>query len=224
MYYFVKIYLYISIFAFIVHMIFTTKTKQHITQPKPIQSVQNNTVSTRWNSRPNLQKEVKVGLPVSLPPVVPAKKPMKWGEPTWFLFHTIAEKVKPEYFNEYKNEIFEIIKTICHTLPCPDCAKHATEHMKKIYFQNIRTKEDLQIMLWSFHNEVNARKGFAVFPFENVSTKYSLAKTRNVIQHFIHHHQDKHASFRMIADDLNRQRVTNNLRNWFIQHIQLFEE
>ena len=96
--------------------------------------------------------------------------------------------------------------------------------MKKIYFQNIRTKEDLQLMLWSFHNEVNTRKGFALFPFENVSTKYSLAKTRNVIQHFIHHHQDKHASFRMIADDLNRQRVTHKIRNWFIQHIQLFEE
>ena len=72
-------------------MIFTTKTKQHIRQPKPVQP---NTTSSRWNSRPSIQKDVNAVSHVqSKPPVPPAKKPMKWGEPTWFLFHTIAEKV-----------------------------------------------------------------------------------------------------------------------------------
>jgi hypothetical protein len=206
-------------------MIFTTKTKQHVSQSKPIQQVQTNTFSSRWTTRPNVRKDVPASSPAPPPtPVAPAKKPMKWGEPTWFLFHTIAEKIKPEHFNEYKNELFEIIKTICYTLPCPDCAKHATEYINKVHFQNIRSKEDLQLLLWSFHNEVNKRKGFALFPFENVNTKYSTANTRNIIQHFIYHHQDKHASFRMIADDLNRARVTNNIRNWFIRHIHFFEE
>jgi hypothetical protein len=194
-------------------------------QLKPVQRLQSNAFLTKFHPQPGIRKEVNTVSPPPPPtPAVPAKKPMKWGEPTWFLFHTIAEKIKAEYFNEYKNEIFEIIKTICNTLPCPTCANHATEYMKKIYFQNIRSKEDLQAMLWAFHNEVNTRKGFALFPFENVNTKYSTANTRNIIQHFIQHHQDKHASFRMIADDLTRKRVCANLRLWFIRHMHIFDE
>jgi hypothetical protein len=163
-------------------------------------------------------------LPTPPPPVEPTKKPMKWGEPTWFFFHTIAEKIKPEYFAEYKNEVFEIIKNVCSTLPCPNCAQHATEYMQKINFQNIRTKEDLQIMLWAFHNEVNKRKGFTIFPIEELSAKYKTALTRNIIQYFLYHHEDKHASFRMIADDYYRSRVSANLRTWFIKYIHIFNE
>ncbi len=166
--------------------------------------------------------------PVEAPPPEeqpdPKKKPMKWGEPTWFLFHTLAEKIKPEHFVQYKDELFDVIRSICNTLPCPDCAKHATQHMQKINFNSIRTKEDLQTMLWSFHNEVNARKGYAKFPIEDLSEKYSKGITRNIIQLFIIVHSDKHASFRMLSNELYRSNIVARLKTWFIQHIHIFEE
>jgi hypothetical protein len=154
----------------------------------------------------------------------PKRKPMKWGEPTWFLFHTLAEKIKPEHFAQYKDELFDVIRSICNTLPCPDCAKHATQHMQKINFNSIRTKEDLQTMLWSFHNEVNARKGYAKFPIENLSEKYSKGITRNIIQLFIMVHSDKHSSFRMLSNEFYRANIVARLKTWFIQHIHIFEE
>ena len=29
-----------------------------------------------------------------------------WGPPTWYLFHTLAEKIKDEHFNEMKRNNF----------------------------------------------------------------------------------------------------------------------
>jgi len=179
--------------------------------------------------RPFMPRPPKItdGRPVEVPAEEqpdPKKKPMKWGEPTWFLFHTLAEKIKPEHFVQYKDELFDVIRSICNTLPCPDCAKHATQHMQKINFNSIRTKEDLQTMLWSFHNEVNARKGYAKFPIEDLSEKYSKGITRNIIQLFIIVHSDKHASFRMLSNELYRSNIVARLKTWFIQHIHIFEE
>jgi len=216
----VRLYLYISIFAFFINMIFTNNQKQTTSK-----TIYNNQVTRVASVRP---RYFQSSIPAEIVPpptqVGPSTKSMKWGEPTWFLFHTLAEKIKPNEFEFYKLELFEIIKTICNTLPCPDCANHATEYMSKVNFKNIRTKTDLQIMLWTFHNEVNQRKGFGIFPMDDLSPKYSKSITRNIIQHFIHHHEDKHASFRMIADDFHRKRISAGLRTWFLKNIDIFEE
>lgn len=184
----------------------------------------NNSFSARYLNQ-ILTRDIStpVPSPPPPPPVDPAKKPMKWGEPTWFLFHTISEKIKPEFFNEYKDELVELIKSICSTLPCPDCRAHATEYISKINFNQIRNKTDLQYMFWTFHNVINQRKGFPIFPSENLSEKYSKAITRNIIQEFIRHHEDKNPSFKMIADDFYRKKITNNIKMWFIKNIEIFE-
>ena len=152
------------------------------------------------------------------------KKTMKWGEPTWFMFHTIAEKIKPEQYAQYRGELLNIIQTISSTLPCPICATHATQYTKNITEAQIATKTDFQNMLWSFHNSVNQRKGLPIFPYEQLHVKYSKANTRMVIQRFIEVHSDKHAGFRMIADDFYRNRITNFLRSWFLNNIHVFAE
>ena len=46
------------------------------------------------------------------------QKPMKWGEPIWFFFHTIAEKVKNESFPYVKQDLLNIIYNVCVNLPC----------------------------------------------------------------------------------------------------------
>lgn len=157
------------------------------------------------------------------PPINPKKKPMKWGEPTWFLFHTLAEKVKPEYFQEVRVELLNIIYTICSNLPCPDCAKHATEYMNGMNFNTIITKDHLRLMLHRFHNEVNRRKGFAEFPLDQLSEKYSRANTVKIIHYFMPFFEDKHASIRMIADDMHRARIALQLKAWFNKNIGAFD-
>ena len=155
--------------------------------------------------------------------VQPKKKPMRWGEPTWFLFHTLAEKVKPEYFSEIRVELLNIVYTICSNLPCPECAKHAKQYLDSINFNTIVTKRDLQLMLHRFHNEVNRRKKFPEFPVEELNTKYSLANTVNIIHNFMPYFEDKVGSIRLIADNLHRSRVALQIKSWFNKNIGCFE-
>jgi hypothetical protein len=153
----------------------------------------------------------------------PKKKSMKWGEPTWFLFHTLAEKIKPEYFSEIRAELLNVIYTICANLPCPNCSKHATQYLNAINFNTITTKDGLKMMLYNFHNDVNRRKHFAEFPFSELTPKYTNAHTVNIIHNFIPHFEDRSGSLKLIADNLHRSRVSLQLKSWFNKNIGFFE-
>jgi hypothetical protein len=85
-------------------------------------------------------------------------KKMKWGEPTWFLFHTLSYKIKDEMFLQVKNEILNIFFLICRNLPCSICAEHATQYMQNINFNAIQTKQQLKDLFFEFHNTVNLKK------------------------------------------------------------------
>ena len=83
---------------------------------------------------------------------------MEWGKYTWFLFHTLAEKIKCDEFDKYKNLIIKIIISICSCLPCPVCTKHATEYLRMYPIQSVKNKDELKRYIFIFHNTVNKKK------------------------------------------------------------------
>ena len=156
----------------------------------------------------------------------PKSKPMKWGEPTWFLFHTLAEKIKDniENFPLFKTQFLKTIYLICTALPCPDCSKHATEYLNGINFNTINTKEDLRMMLFTFHNVVNQKKNFEIFKYEDLEPKYSAMNTVKIIQQFMVAYSP--AFNKTLSIDLNkhyRQTVSSTLVQWFNDNINKFE-
>ena len=169
--------------------------------------------------KPNYANPIKSAAP---PPQEPPKKKMKWGEPTWFLFHTLAHKVKDEYFSIIRKELLNLIYTICNNLPCPDCASHATAYMNGINFDSIQTKTQLKQMLFIFHNSVNQRKKVELFQYEDLDTKYDAAILVPIIQNFMNHFRDKHSSIHMIANDLHRGRIANSMTEWFQKNLKYF--
>jgi hypothetical protein len=212
-------------------MIFTTNKRLIKTNQTPLQYVESPIMSfsSKYRNYANQRRTAleynsdKGSVTVTPAVVDPQKKPMKWGEPTWFMFHTLAEKVKPEYFQEIRMDMLNMILTICSNLPCPDCARHATSHLNSINFNAIRTKDELRAMLHNFHNLVNKRKGFPEFPFDQLAPKYSVANTVNIIHYFMPFFEDKHASIRMIADDMHRSRIALQLKAWFNKNIGCFD-
>jgi hypothetical protein len=208
-------------------MIFTTNKRLTKTAEIPLTYAESPamTFSHKYRTfasqpRPIIEKTPDTSMDLAKPAV---GKKMKWGEPTWFLFHTLAEKVKPEYFAEVKKELLNIIFAICANLPCPNCANHASEYMKAINFDTITSKDQLRMILHRFHNEVNRRKGFPEFPADKLSEKYSKANTVAIIHYFMPFFEDKHASMRMIADDLHRSRIALQLKAWFNKNIGMFD-
>jgi len=96
-----------------------------------------------------------------------------WGNNIWYLFHSLAHKIREDKFEFQKNNIIFIIKTICNTLPCPDCSKDATNMLNKIDFNAIKNKSDLKLFFFNFHNAINAKLNKPQFSHESLDAKYN---------------------------------------------------
>ena len=152
----------------------------------------------------------------------PESSKMSWGEPTWFLFHTLAQKINEVYFQEIRAELLDIMYKICVSLPCPNCSSHAKQYLDGINFNTIQSKQQLQQLFFQFHNKVNENKGVPLFPFSDLEVKYSNAITVNIINNFLGVFTKKSKNIRLLADDLQRQYLIVYLKNWFQSHIQMF--
>jgi len=177
---------------------------------------------TSRQSLNQLTKSAPLPKDISVPAAKEEKK-MMWGEPIWFLFHTLAQKVKDESFPLVRAELLNNIYAICANLPCPVCTNHAVEYMNKINFNAIKTKDDLIKMLFVFHNEVNKRKGLPLFDYTEVETKYSRAITVKIIQNFFNNYDVKSKNVRMLANEFHKKKLVANLKVWFSTYIEHFD-
>jgi hypothetical protein len=153
------------------------------------------------------------------------KKPkMLWGAPTWFLLHSLAEKISEKNFALYRQDILNIVFTICTNLPCPECSEHAKKYLNDtVRYMNIRTKQELKHMLFEFHNYVNKHKKYAFFSREQLDEKYSRANMKNIIYNFLFFYQDKSKSSKLLATELYRTRIIQLLKEWFQTNISILE-
>lgn len=160
-------------------------------------------------------------------PIRDVQKPdgpkMKWGEPIWFLFHTLAEKIKDEHFQSKKYEMINLVRSICANLPCPKCTDHAMAYMKRLNLESIKTKRDWKDFLYKFHNEVNQRKNFPEFPYEELDKKYQGANTVKVINYFIATYREKSGNVQMIATEMTRMRILRNAQIWLSTNLSCFD-
>ena len=173
----------------------------------------------RQYSTPN-RNEIVIPVPEIIEPSDGDK--MKWGAPTWYMLHTIAEKVDTDKFYQIRVDLLQIISMIISNLPCPTCSTHGIEYLKKVDFYTIQSKENLKRMLFDFHNSVNARKHFAKFTYEELNTKYSNAITSNIMQTFFYYFTKKSNNIRLITDDIHRNRVSVTITEFFNSNRILF--
>tara|TARA_Y100001970_G_C14233173_1_gene860030 strand:+ start:1615 stop:2067 length:453 start_codon:yes stop_codon:yes gene_type:complete len=145
-----------------------------------------------------------------------------WGPSTWIFFHTIAQKIKPQYFIEKKIELLNLIKSITSNLPCPDCKEHATEIMKSLKPNSIQTKEDFIEMLFYFHNHVNEKLGKKKFNINNLSV-YDDYILSVVITNFLQSWNRLPNNISMINEGFRRKIVLKNTIVWFKKNIKYFE-
>jgi len=176
-------------------------------------------ININQNSKPPIYSSLKDAV---APSSSNNPKPMRWGEPIWFLFHTLAEKVREDKFLFVREKLLNLINIICNNLPCPICAEHAKIYLKGINFKSIQTKAQLKEFLWTFHNSVNIRKKYPLFSREELDEKYKTAITINIINNFMNVFSKKSMSIRLIADDLYRARLIGDLKIWFNTNIEYF--
>jgi len=148
--------------------------------------------------------------------------PNEWGPQVWKLFHVLAESVHESEYHSIKETLLAHIKSICTYLPCPDCASHAKTYLDGIGFLLTPTKDDLKNVLFEFHNSLNRQKGYPLFLREDLDAKYSTAITTKIIYYFMTFFQDKYRSPKLMASDLHRSKIAEQLKKWFNDNIQYF--
>ena len=149
-------------------------------------------------------------------------KAMKWGEPTWFLFHTLSVKIREEEFVRIKDDLLNMIYSICINLPCPICSDHAKEYFKTVNFKAIQSKPQLIDFFHQFHNMVNKRKNVELFPRDQVEEKYGKAITQNIFLYFQRGFKDESYNPKHISDQYIRQRVLKSFNEWFYKNASAF--
>ena len=152
---------------------------------------------------------------------IPVQKSMKWGEPIWFFFHTIAEKLKPDSFNIVKADLLNIIYTICSNLPCPYCTSHATAILKKSNFHQITDLFVLRTFIWQFHNKVNERLKKTTMDYSSHLEKYNKMKLVDVINLFIKIYNEN-SGVTMMLYNFHKKQLIQQLRKYFNDNAYLY--
>lgn len=97
-----------------------------------------------------------------------------WGNACWFLFHVAAMRLRIDR-QDHVQLLLDKIIYVCRHLPCPVCTQHANDIFNGIRRENIKTKDDLIMCIFQFHNIVNARTKKPQFSIEEHNNMYNNA-------------------------------------------------
>lgn len=92
----------------------------------------------------------------------------EWGALLWTVMHSVAVIGGPAITDVDWNELLMSLQT---SLPCPDCTAHYTAWLAAHPF----SAADVRMWLLNLHNDVNARRGVAVWTEEQTTAAYSGA-------------------------------------------------
>jgi hypothetical protein len=141
-----------------------------------------------------------------------------WGPAVWYLFHTLAFKIKNDKFNEMKNSLLDFFVLISANLPCPECAEHAQQETRNLDKSKITNKKELCTYFFNFHNKVNARTKKKIFTMEEYIAKYNKAVTRNVISNFFITMSKSDHNVKLMINSFYKSNAVSSLKKWIIQN------
>ena len=139
----------------------------------------------------------------------------EWGNATWYLFHTLAEKIDEQYFLENKAEFFNIITIICRNLPCPECAEDSSTILKKANLNNLNSKENLKEFFFEFHNKVNTNLKKQIFNKDNL-IKYQSAVPLNIMKHFIQKYFTRGYNEKMLMHSFSASKIETQIKKYLM--------
>jgi len=145
-----------------------------------------------------------------------------WGPPTWCLFHVLAENINEETYNVAFPQLFVFIKRICAFLPCPDCAKHATQLLNKLTPNDLSSKEKLKNTFYIFHNMVNKKKLKGLYNYANME-KYKFIPLPSAFNNFVNVFNTK-GNMNLLTDAFHRKMILTEFKTWLLKNVGFFSK
>ena len=128
----------------------------------------------------------------------------------------MAARIRKESYPYLKGQLLAVVKQICYNLPCPECARHATQFMRNVHLASLPNKTVFISMLFQFHNSVNARLGKRQYTLEDLK-EY---KNRNIgidLQNFLTFYAKRYNGTLQAgiqSTELIRRRIAISVRAW----------
>jgi hypothetical protein len=128
-----------------------------------------------------------------------------WGNISWILMHSLAQKIGENKFLDSKQILIKIIFDICNNLPCPDCREHASKLLKTSNINKISNRKELISFLCEFHNIVNVKLKKPKKNIDEVEKLYSTAKINIIVITFFKIYKSISYNEKMLADSCRRK-------------------
>ena len=145
-----------------------------------------------------------------------------WGTPTWYFFHTLAEKIKENEYDGIKKDVLLHIKNICSVLPCPDCRLHATHILNSYRFYHIiKSKNEFKKFLFEFHNLVNSRTGKSI-QNKLILDQYKNYNFRTATADWYNHFTVNTYDVKLIWEKKERNKVRSDILSILHENIKHF--
>lgn len=145
-----------------------------------------------------------------------------WGPIVWKTLHCITLKIKNEEFEKEKNYIIKIISDICINLPCPQCASHASNFIRRYKMKNIKNKDELIKYIFLMHNNVNKRLKKKSYNFDDIEI-YNSYDIKNVLTDYYKMNINLRTSERMMLHNYHRKMFISEFYNYFNRNIAKFD-
>jgi len=145
-----------------------------------------------------------------------------WGPAIWYLFHTLAFKMKNQHFNEMKKSLLSFFVLVSANLPCPECTEHAQQETKNLDKSKITNKKELCTYFLNFHNKINARTNKKIFTIQEYISKYKQAVTRNVIFNFFNNMTKTDHNVKLMINSFYKTKAISSLKTWIVQNYSKF--
>lgn len=146
----------------------------------------------------------------------------QWGNACWYLFHTLAFKLKEKEEKEYVPILLKHILSICSNLPCPECSNHAVNILKKLNVKAVTTKEKMIEALLIFHNIVNGRLGKKAFTRKEHDELYSRANLFSICNNFFRVMSVSLQNEKALLNNFHRKKNVKEFDAWIRSNIHMF--
>jgi len=139
-----------------------------------------------------------------------------WGRYTWIFFHSVIYKLKNENDLEGIKTIIQFINTICNLIPCSICRTHALKYLKNNNISNMKTKTQLKLYMYTFHNYVNKRLNTEILNVKQCDAIYENKIFNTVLINF-------HKILKLIQYNANYMHLSRKKINFINTYISYFK-
>lgn len=141
----------------------------------------------------------------------------KWGPPTWRFIHTLVAQLRDESYRVIGGELVQWLVEITRHLPCPECTQHAFRFWQNVKLAGLKSRTDVENLMFMFHNMVNFRKHTQLFRREQLK-EYQHVSLVDAYNQFARHFNTR-GNMSMINESFHRDRMLKKFRQWLMQNI-----